>query len=307
MSFSNEIKQEILGAKWTGAGAKEAQAYGLFAFGHAFLPGDVSLRTENREVAALYRNYLRRCLGPDTPVVFEPRRIRGRELYHVALPEERDCGRLLDRFGHGRYLLRDRFAESGRIGAFLSGAYLACGNATDPQKGYHLEFVTRSEALACDLWELLEGTVRGAKQFARRGEQVVYYKECVPIEDLLTLMGASKSSLAMIEVEIFKNVRNRAMRATNCETANIDKLVHASTAQIADIELVLRTVGLDSLPEPLREAALVRMENPELSLRELAGAFPQPLSRSGVHHRLDKLQKMATQIRGQQKEGSANE
>jgi len=296
MSFSNEIKHEILSARPAKPRLKEAQAYGLFAFAREFSPDKVALHTENEQIADLYRDYLRDFAPRGAGIETAARALRGRMMYSVSLTGERERRALFTRITGTPDLAR-RFEGPGEAAAFLSGVFLACGNATDPEKSYHLEFLVREQPLAEMLFELLESAVRGARHSRRRGASVIYYKECTQIEDLLTLMGASKCSLAMIEVEIIKQVRNRAMRAANCETANIDKTVRASALQTEDIELILRAHGLESLPEPLREAALIRLENPELSLRELAKAFNPPLTRSGVHHRLDKLSKIAVSIR----------
>jgi DNA-binding protein WhiA len=182
-------------------------------------------------------------------------------------------------------------------GAFLSGVYLSCGSVTDPEKGYHLEFVARRESLCRELAALLEQYIPGVKTTSRRGVFVAYYKDRIQIEDLLTLMGASKASLTMIDVEMIKEVRNRANRVTNCETANIDKTVSAAAGQMQDIAYILDTKGLEFLPENLRGVALLRLENPDLSLRELCALCEESISRSGLHHRLEKLSKIAGELR----------
>ena len=112
----------------------------------------------------------------------------------------------------------------------------------------------------------------------------------------MTFIG-SKAALEIMNVKILKDVRNKVNRVTNCETANIDKTVTASARQIADIEYLILSLGLEGLPEELREVAVKRMENPELSLRELLGTLSEPLSRSGLNHRLSRLSRMAEELR----------
>lgn len=296
MSFSGDIKRELLQTRPKGPRAKQAQAYGLFAFARAYSPDEISLRTESAEIAARYADSLKRYAPKNALIAEKLLRQGGKELRQIRLEPEACRRALLARMIASDQIFAD-FRNTEELSAFLAGAYLACGNASDPEKGYHLEFAVREQPLAESLLELLGNTVGGAKMTRRRGICIVYYKEVVPIEDLLTLMGASKASLAMVEVEIVKDVRNRAMRVTNCETANIDKTVKAAASQIEDIELIRRSRGLETLPEPLREAAVMRLSYPELSLRELAYAFEPPLSRSGLHHRLDKLREIAREIR----------
>jgi DNA-binding protein WhiA len=176
---------------------------------------------------------------------------------------------------------------------FIAGAFLACGNVTDPEKSYHAEFVLRDGAHGDIFKALLDKLLPGAS--FRKAGTAIYYKEHEQIEDLLTLMGAPKACLAMIDVEILKSVRNSANRATNCETANLDKLVNAAAERLSDIALVLKETGEENLPESLLEAARLRLENPEASIRELAAMAK--ISRSGLHHRLSRLSRMAEELR----------
>ena len=100
----------------------------------------------------------------------------------------------------------------------------------------------------------------------------------------------------MMNVKIVKEIRNTANRKANCDAANIEKTVAAASPQIAAIMKIEREKGLDSLSEPLRQMAEIRMENPDLSLNELAKMFDPPISRSGVNHRLSRLVKIAEEI-----------
>ncbi len=303
MSFAQDVKLELMQIRPKTKALRQAQALGLFAFARAFSPDEVSLRSESAEVAQYYRSTLRRFIPRNAEIEEDEAVMRGKTIYSVSLSREQDRIALLTRLTGGLEVsLSERFSTPEERSALLSGAFLVCGNVTNPEKSYHLEFIVREQPLAEELLELLNSLITGAGLTRRRGFWVVYSKECVQIEDLLALMGASRASLAMIEIEIIKGVRNTAMRRTNCETANIDKTVKASASQVADIQLILETRGLESLPEQLREAALLRVEHPEMSLRELAGAFPTPISRSGVHHRLAALTQIAQTIREGQKE-----
>lgn len=302
MTFSLRIKQEILENKQMRARRKLAYAYGLFLFGRAFSVPEVSLHTENAETVRLFRWFADSFLGKRASLGFGEKRCGGRTVYMVGLAEEEDRCRLLGLFGQGTGINRSLLSGPEQLGAFLAGAYLACGNSTDPEKSYHLEFAAREKALCRDLADLLEGTIPGAHVSSRRQGHIVYYKECGAIEDLLTLMGATRCCLAVIEIEMVKSIRNRANRAVNCETANIDKLVGAAAVQVEDIELILREKGEDTLPGPLLQVARLRLENPDISLRELAELSPEPISRSGMHHRLEKLGRIAAAIREQKGE-----
>lgn len=122
-------------------------------------------------------------------------------------------------------------------------------------------------------------------------------KDSESIEDTLTFMGATLSSLDLMNIKILKDVRNKTNRIANCDIANIEKAINAAGKQIADIELIERTIGFGELTKELREIAEMRLENPELSLRELGQMLPKPIGRSGVNHRMMKLAAIAEEIR----------
>lgn len=298
MSFSAALKMEILENRNMRALCKQAQAHGLFLFAKGFSAESVLLATENTGILKLYISLLKDFLGQDVPIFSDEKMQNGKRVYIASLPGSADRLRLLGLFDCRR-ITRDIVRDHESICAFLSGAYLACGNITDPEKSYHIEFVIKNEALCGALKTLLDACLPGAKISRRRGGFVVYYKEYAQIEDLLTLMGAPKSCLAMIDVEMMKSVRNHVNRATNCETANIDKLVDASRSRIADISLVLERTGLEELPQDLREIAHLRLLHPDVSLRELGALATPALSRSGAHHRLERISRLAEGIRGE--------
>jgi DNA-binding protein WhiA len=179
--------------------------------------------------------------------------------------------------------------------AFLAGAFLSCGTLSNPERGYHLIFQPPTDELCDYLFELLTREGCPPKTTLRRGKSVLYYKESEPIEEILTMIGATKSALELMELKIYKDLRNRANRSTNCETANIDKLVKSSSQQLRDI-LLLREAGvLQTLTAHLVEMASLRENNPDASLGELAQLAG--ISRSGVYHRIAKLHKIANALK----------
>ena len=110
-------------------------------------------------------------------------------------------------------------------------------------------------------------------------------------------MGAMKSTLELMNVKIYKDVRNKVNRVTNCETANIGKTVVASSNQIKDIEWIAEHEGLDYLPDELRQVAELRLDNPELSLSELCEISNTGLTKSGMNHRFKKITEIADNLR----------
>jgi DNA-binding protein WhiA len=153
--------------------------------------------------------------------------------------------------------------------------------------------------LSRDLLALLNEMGLHAKYINRKGGHVVYFKESEQIEDCLTRMGAANASLELMGVKMVKNIRNNANRVTNCENANIDKTVAASAAQVDAVKRILAAGSLDALPPDLRTLAALRLENPELSLRELGEELAQrgeKLTRSGINHRLRRIMAFADKL-----------
>lgn len=181
--------------------------------------------------------------------------------------------------------------------SFLRGAFLGGGSVSNPERGYHLEFVVRTERLAEELCNLLNYYDLNAKVVLRKGSNVVYLKEGEKITDLLKLIGATGAILDLEDVRIFKDIRNNLNRSVNCETANLEKTVYASVRQIENIRYLLTNGGMDKLPIRLREIAEARINNPDATLVELSELLSEPVGKSGVNHRLRKLEAMANQLR----------
>ena len=148
-----------------------------------------------------------------------------------------------------------------------------------------------------DLKELLIEVGFNVKSTERKGNHVIYMKGSEEIEDIITFMGATMSSIELMNVKILKDVRNKANRIANCDAANIDRTLKASDKQIADIEYIMEKVGLENLPPDLVNIAEVRMEFPEMSLRELGEALDKPIGRSGANHRLKRISEFADKLR----------
>jgi hypothetical protein len=137
-----------------------------------------------------------------------------------------------------------------------------------------------------------------AKSSQRKNWYVVYLKESEQIAGFLNIIGAHSALFNFENARIYKDMRNNVNRLVNCETANLNKPVNAAVRQMENIELISETIGLDNIPESLREAAELRLEYPDASLIELGKLMQSPLGKSGVNHRMRKLEEIAEKIRG---------
>lgn len=189
--------------------------------------------------------------------------------------------------------------------AFIKGVYV--GSATSSIKlsedaaqscgsGYHLEFVSARHDFLLKFAEILaEYSILG-KIFERKNSFVLYIKDVNTIQDLLALMGANNSVLALSNEIVTRELRNKVNRQVNCATANINKTVEASLKQVNAINTIIETIGLESLSEDLQEVAVLRLANPEESLDELLKLSTIKLTRSGLNHRFRKLIKIAANL-----------
>ncbi len=180
--------------------------------------------------------------------------------------------------------------------AFLRGAFLSAGSISNPEKSYHFEIVCENQEKARQLQEAILSFDIDAKIVQRKRYQVVYVKEGNGIADLLNVMEAHVSLMELENIRILRGISGSVNRQVNCETANLNKTVSAAVEQVRDIEKIQRSVGLESLPESLRQMAMARLENPDMPLKDLGGLLDPPVGKSGVNHRLRKLKAIAEEL-----------
>jgi len=299
VSFSSEAKKEIAAALPDKPCCRAAQAYGMLECGHAFSAAEISLQTEQEAIADVYDRLVSRVGGIPRPTRTTLR--RRTTLHHSAVEEETHRQTLLGRFGHSGTEVSLRLNRANLdceacARAYLRGAFLVCGAVTDPEHDYHLEFSVPQYNLSRDIATLLREWDFPAKTATRGGSYVVYIKESERIEDCLTFLGATKASLELMGVKMVKSIRNDTNRRLNFESANMDKTVQAAVAQMNALTRIESTCGLSTLPEELQEVARLRMDNPDLSLRDLGAMMEPTLSRSGVDRRLQRIIRFAENL-----------
>lgn len=297
MSFSSNLKSELSKIELLSPCCKHAQVYGLVLFAH-FSKYNLSITTENPDVFSMYLDSMRAC-GVQ-PVINDT----GSKKLTAYIRTDEEKSRVFELFGHSLSeptlrLNRANLADECCISAFLRGAFLSCGTVTDPERGYHLEFVVPYKKLSTDLVKFLNELELAPKTIVRKGNHVVYFKDSESIEDLLTFIGASDASLYVMNVKIEKDIKNKVNRLINFEMSNLNKTLDASKEQIAAIEYIRAHGGLNLLPEQLRELAWVRLENSDASLSSLQALLSEPISRSGINHRLARIVDFADHLRQQ--------
>lgn len=300
MSFAANLKDELCKDVPEQESALHALLYGFLLFSHKFSADEISFAVVHEPTARLFAEALATHCGISAKIIFHER-ARG-TLYKVSIEKASERRKILDAFYHmpkepSLRINRANIENEEDVPYFLRGAYLVCGSLTDPQKEYHLEFGVSYMNLSKDLSTLIGEVLPQPKSIMRRGSYIVYYKESENIEDMVTYIGAMLSSLEMMNIKIEKDIKNRVNRRMNCDNANMDKTLNASLQQVEDIKYIFETKDESFLPDELLQVAKLRLENPEMSLRELCGSVEPPLSRSGVNHRLKKIGEIANALR----------
>ncbi len=300
MSFSSELKTELANTENLSSCCFHAQVYGLVLFAH-FSKYNFSITTENPDVFSLYLSNLRDYCGVE-PVINDA----GAKKLTAYLKSDKDKEKAFEKFGHSLKeaslrINRANIADECCAASFLRGVFLSCGTVTDPERGYHLEFVVPYKRLCGDLMKFMDELNLNPKYIVRKGNHVIYFKDSESIEDILAIMGASNASLYIMNVKIEKDVKNMINRRVNFEISNINKTVDAAKLQIEAIKFIEENGGISSLPDNLQKIAQIRLENPEASLKEIELLLDEPISRSGVNHRLGRIVKIADDMKNGEK------
>ncbi|MCL1632255.1 DNA-binding protein WhiA [Sporolactobacillus sp. CPB3-1] len=182
--------------------------------------------------------------------------------------------------------------------AYLRGSFLAGGSLNHPESSYHLEIFSNYEEYTYSLAQFMNTFNLNVKVLPRKNGYIIYMKEGEKITDFLSIIGANKALFYFEDIRIVKDMRNSVNRLVNCETANLNKTVTAAMKQMENIRLIQKSIGLDELPDKLREIAEIRLKNPDITLKELGEMVSgEPISKSGINHRFRKIDAIAKRIR----------
>ena len=313
MSFSSKLKEELSKQVSLARHCQIAEMAAIISLcGKIIISEDdfytIKIHTENVAVARKYFTLLKKTFNISTDISIRRNAyLNKNRTYTVTVREHEDAIRVL----HATKLLD----ENGEVGenlsivknvviqqsccrrAFIRGAFLSSGSISDPEKFYHYEIVCTTLEKAEQLKSIIATFDLEAKIVKRKRYFVVYIKEGNQIVDILNVMEAPVTLMEFENIRILKDMRNSVNRQVNCETANINKTVSAAVKQIEDIKYIRDTIGLEELPDHLREIARERLDKPDATLKELGEALDPPVGKSGVNHRLRKLCDLAGRLR----------
>ena len=297
MSFSSDAKAELSRLRPQKKNIAAAECYGILLYGNSFSAREIRLVTSQPDFAALLPKLFRRAFGLDFDEL--PGDSAGGKLRFVIRSPEK-LRTVFTAFGLepestlSHHVNFGVLEEDEERTAFIRGAFLAGGSTTDAEKGFHLELSTPHRSVSRETMSILLDMGFEPREAMRGGNALLYFKRADAIADFLTAIGAMNASMCVQTAKVEKDMRNTITRRVNCDTANADKVVAAAQEQLDAIRLIVREYGLDSLPEPLRDTALLRIANPEASLADLAQLSMPPVTKSCLNHRMKKILALAS-------------
>lgn len=180
--------------------------------------------------------------------------------------------------------------------AIIRGAFLGAGSINNPKRTYHLEINLSNKDNLDFIDKLLIESGINTKTIEQDNKYFIYLKDGEEIFTILALMGANKSVLKYEDVRVQKEMNAKVNRIVNCQTANLNKTINASVEQIDAIRKLQATGQFNKLNDNLKEIALLRLKNPDMSLIDLGKLLKSPLGKSGVNYRLKKIIEIANEL-----------
>ena len=308
MSFASETKKEMTQEESEPCCARaELSALirmnGSLSFSNKMLSLDV--QTENAAIARRLYTLIKSLYPYQVELLVRKKmRLKKNNIYICRIRDGaksllEDLQILKDGFQFEYSISKDLVSKSCCKRAYLRGAFLAGGSVNNPEtSSYHLEIYSSYKTHSDALVDLMNGYELNAKTIERKKGFVAYLKEAEKISDFLSIAGAHRALLKFEDVRIIRDMRNSVNRLVNCETANLNKTISAAIRQVDNIRFIENSIGLDRLPEKLREIARLRVEYQDVTLKELGEMVSSgDVSKSGVNHRLRKIDEIANALR----------
>ena len=296
MSFSSDVKGELCGQSPLQRCCAVAECYGALLYCNTFRSNEIKFVTASRAFA----ERLPQLFSLAFDLTFDRIAQGGEGGKGVLQINDRSkLTKIFDTFGAdidntpvhhvNLAVLEDPCCRV----SFIRGAFLAGGSVTDPEKRYHLEFVTGHYNVSRETYALMLELGFAPKEAVRNGNHVLYFKKALDIAEVLTAIGAEEAGEGIRTAQTNKSVSNSVNRRLNCDFANADKVVAAAQEQMDAIRKLEQAVGIFNLPEPLQQAAFLRIANPDASLSDLALLSDPPVTKSCLNHRMKKLVALA--------------
>ncbi|WP_121663498.1 DNA-binding protein WhiA [Metabacillus litoralis] len=308
MSFASETKKELTNLELKPCCLRaELSALirmnGSLSFSNKMLVLDI--QTENAAIARRIYTLLKKQYQVSVELLVRKKmRLKKNNVYIVRLVDEaksilEDLNILDEGFTFYHSISENLVKKKCCKRSYIRGAFLAGGSVNNPEtSSYHLEIFSLYKEHNDSLCELMNTFDLNSKTLERKKGFITYLKEAEKITEFLNVIGAHQALLRFEDVRIVRDMRNSVNRLVNCETANLNKTIGAALRQVENIRFIDDKIGLDALPDKLREIAKLRVEYQDVTLKELGEMVSSgTISKSGINHRLRKLDQIAEQLR----------
>jgi len=300
MSFAHKTKSQLVSQSQAMKHdcCRKAELYGILWAAGVFTRQKCKLVTTSEETANLTVKWLSQFCHTEANLYITERKtgdIEERRACKITVSQKSELERLFRIFHYPpkvseTEIMREMFRCSECQAAFVRGVFLSSGTITNPDKSYHLEMSLPSEESAERLSELLTECELENKRMVRKNENVIYFKDNEGISNFLFYIDAKSAAFIMINKKIERGLRGEANRIANSELANIGKTVAAAGDQLSAIRALIESGEIERMPDELKQTAMLRLENESATLSQLAELHNPPITKSGVNHRLKKIQ-----------------
>ena len=296
MSYSSDTKAELCRLAPESNCCATAECYGMLLFGNTFSMREIRIITGNKILGERIVALFIKAFNTSFDIMPDEEQ-EGKQAYIINKADK--ITRIFETYGFSKENLLAHHVNLGILEddccrvSFARGAFLTGGAVTDPAKSYHLEIVTAHYNVSRQTYSLLLELEFLPKETSRAGNYIIYFKNSTAIEEFLTLIGAPIHAMKLMSTKIEKDMRNSVNRKVNCDTANVSKTVDAASVQIEAITKLKTDGTLENLSSKLQQAAMLRIDNPELSIKELADISTPPVTKSCMNHRIRRLTELA--------------
>ena len=310
ISFARSVKEEIVQNDLDSCCAKTLLSAVIKMNGSLSINIDgimITIRSENAKTATKIHRILKQLYNPEIAIVTSRKvKLNKNNTYILKVSKAKEILEDLKINIIDLDKAPDPIINQCCQRAYLAGSFLACGSVNHPNTAnYHLEIGVDYESHATFIESLMNQFHLYAKKTKRRNKYIIYLKSSEKIGDFLRIIGAFQALMFFESTRIDRDFTNNINRLENCLVANEMKTMQASNAQIEDINTIIIFGDLDLLDEKTRDIAYLRLENPEVSLKELVHLYEEKnhktISKSGVNHQLKKIKEHANHLRNMQK------
>ena len=292
MSYTFKVKQEILTNEMVTDMEKMAELSGILLSKDAIFKDKIELRLENISLAKRVYKFLKELTNLKIGIKYvTSRRLGEHNIYIVTLERQKGFKDFIEKLNLSTPLI---LASEEILKGFIRGIFLACGYIKDPAKEYALDFFIDNEKAAEKLYEILQAKNKKVFKTQKRNKPLVYLRNSENIMDIMVVIGSIQAFFNYEEMTMIKDLKNKTIREMNWEVANETKTLNTGNNQIKMINYIENSIGLNNMSSVLEEVAIIRLDNPESSLQEIAEIIG--ISKSGVRNRFRRIEEIYNKL-----------